>query len=216
MSNIISSISLAANHFIMYAVICTIPFLLMQVMKGKINLVRLGINYVFLFYVLCVIGLVFFPLPTMAGDMPQSVYGLQVIPFHFICDIVRETPFVWNQPQTYLAAVTDWTVLQVVFNVVMTVPFGMYLRYNFRFDGKKTALASLLFSSMIEIGQLTGLFFMVPFTYRLCDVDDLIMNTLGGVMGYVLVCFVEKRMKAIPAIEKFDVVRTEKKVLANI
>lgn len=215
MSNLTSSILLAVNHFESYAVLFTIPFVLMQVVKRKINLVRLGLNYVFLFYVMCVIGLVFFPIPTMTEGMPQSIYGLQVIPFHFMADIVRETPFVWNQPQTYLAAVTDWTVLQVVFNVVMTVPFGMYLRYNFHFDAKKVAVTTFLFSSFIEIGQLTGLFFMFP-TYRLCDVDDLITNTLGGVIGFGLVLLTEKYMPVIPAIERFEMRRRERKVLAGI
>lgn len=214
MSNLVSSILLAANHFEAYAALLSIPFILMQVAKRKINLVRLGLNYVFLFYVMCVIGLVFFPLPSMTEGMPQSIYGLQVIPFHFVADIVRETPFVWNQPQTYLAAVTDWTVLQVVFNVVMTVPFGMYLRYNFHFDAKKVAVTTFFFSSFIEIGQLTGLFFMFP-TYRLCDVDDLITNTLGGIIGYVIVCFVEKHVPVVPAIERFDIGVEEKRVFVR-
>ena len=35
-----------------------------------------------------------------------------------------------------------------------------------------------------ELTQLSGLYFIYPRGYRLCDVDDLILNTLGGLIGY--------------------------------
>ncbi|MBQ4524019.1 MAG: VanZ family protein [Lachnospiraceae bacterium] len=214
MSNILSAISFAANHFFTCAQLLTIVLLVTQVVRKKFNLVRFGVNYIFLFYMLCVISLVFFPLPTMTGDVSQSV-GLQAIPFHFVSDIIRETSFVWNQPKTYLMAICDRAVLQVVFNVIMTVPFGMYLRYDFHFDGKKVAVASFLLSSFIEIAQFTGLFFMFSSAYRLCDVDDLMANTLGGVMGYVVVRAVEKRIPAVADIERFDITRKAGKILIN-
>ena len=46
---------------------------------------------------------------------------------------------------------------------------------------------SLAFSAFIELGQLTGLFFMFRGSCRLCDVDDLMLNTLGGLLGGELV-----------------------------
>lgn len=205
MSNLLSSILLAFNHFFVYAIFFTVPFLLIQICKKKINFVRLGINYAFLLYMMCVIALVFFPLPTMKDATYQSICRLQAIPFHFVSDIVRETPFVWNQPQTYLPAIFDWAVLQVVYNVIMFVPFGMYIRYNFHFNGKKAALSSFLFSCFIEAGQLTGLFFTFSQAYRLCDVDDLITNTFGGIIGYGIIALMEKHIPLLPAIEKFDI-----------
>ena len=159
------------------------------------NVVRLGVNYAFLLYMLCVIGLVFFPLPGMTGAMPQTGYGVQLVPFQFVKDIIRESPLVLNQPSTYLPAVLDWAVLQVVFNVIMMIPFGMYLRFNFRFTGGEVAVASFMFSCFIEIGQMTGLFFAFPQAYRLGDVDDLITNTLGGLIGYVMMRYMEKWFK---------------------
>lgn len=203
MDNIVSNILLGANHFFMLAALFTIPFLLTQAVKRKLNFVRLGMNYAFLFYIICVIALVFFPIPTLAEQGSLTGHHFQAIPFHFFADIIRETPFVWNQPHTYLAALLDKTVLQVVFNIFMTIPFGMYLRYNFHFSGKKVMLSSFLLSSFIEIGQLTGLFFLFSGSYRLCDADDFILNTLGGVIGYAVVIVAEKY---IPTIEHFDIV----------
>lgn len=201
MENLLSSIILGANHFMVFAILFTAPFLIMQVRRHKFNIVRLGINYMFLLYCICVIALVFFPLPTLAEQGRLSGHQIQAVPFSFVGDIIRRTPFVWNQPQTYIPALTEKAVLQVVFNVLMTVPFGMYLRYNLHFSCKKIAVCSFGLSLFIEIAQLTGLFFMFSGSYRLCDVDDLIANTLGGIIGYAVVKMAER---VVPAIEAFD------------
>ena len=47
-------------------------------------------------------------------------------------------------------------------------------------------MLTFLFSLIIELSQLTGLFFTYPGSYRLFDVDDLLTNTLGGFLGTVL------------------------------
>ncbi len=202
MLDLVTGMSTAMEHFAMYAMVFTGPFLLMQVFRKKLNLVRLGVNYAFLLYVLCVIGLVFFPLPSMNELAESTAKGIQTVPFHFVSDIIRETPFVWNRPGTYLPALFDWAVLQVMLNVLMLVPFGMYLRFNFHFTGTKVAATAFLFSLFIELGQLTGLFFLFPKAYRLGDVDDLITNTLGALIGYGIICVIERKSRI--RIESFD------------
>ena len=65
-------------------------------------------------------------------------------------------------------------------NVIMLMPLGFLLPYiwkNFR-NPLKVALTGFLFSVFIEFSQLP--------TNRLSDIDDLIMNTLGAVLGYVI------------------------------
>ena len=47
---------------------------------------------------------------------------------------------------------------------------------------KYTFLLSLFF----ELTQLTGLYFIYPRPYRLFDVDDLMINMLGGILGYFI------------------------------
>ena len=66
----------------------------------------------------------------------------------------------------------------------MMVPLGFYLRYYFRFDLKKTILCGFLVSLFFELTQLSGLYGFYPKPYRYTDVDDLITNTLGTVIGY--------------------------------
>ena len=84
----------------------------------------------------------------------------------------------------------------LVGNVLAFVPFGMLIRWV---RGKKTGfftatLAAFAFSLSIELVQLItklGVF----------DVDDIIMNTFGGMLGYIiyyiLARFDRKRRKKI-------------------
>ena len=77
----------------------------------------------------------------------------------------------------------------------------MYLRYYFKNNFKSTLLLSFGLSLFFEITQLSGLYGIYPRGYRLFDIDDLIINTLGGVIGYFLV---KPLMKILPSRDKID------------
>ena len=78
------------------------------------------------------------------------------------------------------------SVLQVAFNVVLFVPFGVILRRYFNRSVLVTILLGAVTSLLIELTQLTGLWFFYPCAFRTADVDDLITNTLGTILGAVL------------------------------
>lgn len=201
MSNFLDSIMIGVSNFPAFALLLTLPILGVQISKYKtLNPVRVLLNYAAVLYGLCLFALVFFPLPDMAKAAQLSGHPIQFVPFRFVADIIKESPLVITDIHTYLPAVCNKAVLQVVFNVVMTVPFGMFLGYYFGLSAKKVVVFSFLLSLFIEIGQLTGLFFMFPGSYRLCDVDDLMANTLGGALGYMTI----KVCHFLPAIHNFD------------
>lgn len=65
-------------------------------------------------------------------------------------------------------------------NVIMLMPLGFLLPYiwkNYR-NPLKVTLTGFLFSAFIEFAQLP--------TNRLVDIDDLMMNTLGAILGYTV------------------------------
>ena len=71
--------------------------------------------------------------------------------------------------------------LNVYGNVLGFLPFGLFLPMLHRHFRKfpKTTLVCLLFSCGVELTQLV--------TRRgSCDIDDVILNTLGGMIGYGL------------------------------
>ena len=88
------------------------------------------------------------------------------------------------------------------FNVLMLIPFGVYLRYYFKCSFKKTALLTALLSLFFELTQLSGLYFIYPGSYRLCDIDDIIQNTTGGCIGYALGWFAVKLLPSRDVIDE--------------
>ena len=83
----------------------------------------------------------------------------------------------------YLVSMSLW---QLLFNILLTFPFGVYMRHYFNLSLKRTILYSFLLSLFYETSQLTALFGIYPGPYRLADVEDLICNTMGGVVGYYI------------------------------
>jgi glycopeptide antibiotics resistance protein len=203
MKTIIDSILLGVSTFPFFAIICTLPIFAIVLIRYKaLNFVRIGLNYSLLLYFLCLIALVFFPLPSAEKAACLSTHDIQLIPFKFVSDIVRESPFDFRNPATYISALLNYAVLQVLFNILMLIPLGMFLRYYFHFSTKKIVMLSFLLSFFIELTQLTGIYGIYHGSYRLCDVDDLITNTLGGYLGCQLISSLER---FIPSIEKFDI-----------
>ena len=178
----LEAIKIAFAFFPFLAFLFTIPFILKQYHEyGSINKLRVLIVYSFILYIICVYFLAIFPLPDRDNiDMNSPV--CQLIPFTFVSDIIKETISFTNIWQV----LSDSSVYTVLFNILMFIPFGMYLRYYFKNSLKKTIFFSFLFSLFLEITQLTGLYFIYPHPYRLFDVDDLIINTFGGLTGYFI------------------------------
>lgn len=90
-------------------------------------------------------------------------------------------------------ALTDPAVLQLVFNVLLFMPLGFFLRVL----GGRGILVALLVglgvSVFIETTQLTGVWGLYPCAYRVFDVDDMLTNTTGAVLGSLLALFVPAR-----------------------
>ncbi len=178
-------IKVALLVFPFIALLITLPYLIYQYHKfGSVPILRSAIVYTFVLYLLAAFFLVILPLPTREEVALMPTKQPQLIPFQFITDIANHTKIVWNDPSSYLTLIQNPTVYTVLFNIVLTIPFGIYLRYYFEKKWSKVLLASFLLSLFFEITQLTGLFGIYPKAYRLFDVDDLLMNTLGGMIGY--------------------------------
>ncbi|QIK69649.1 VanZ family protein [Erysipelothrix sp. HDW6C] len=177
----------AAIIFIGIVFMIMVPFMIVQYRKyGSVSTCRSLILYSFLFYMICAYFLVILPLP--ARDSVTTSYRdmMQLIPFNFIGDFFRETTLVLSQPSTYLPALMQGVVTQPIFNIIMLIPFGIYLRYYFNRSFKETLILSFCLSLFFELTQLSGLYGIYSGPYRLFDVDDLMLNTLGGVIGFVI------------------------------
>ncbi|MBU5484638.1 VanZ family protein [Clostridium sp. MSJ-11] len=172
------------------ALLFTFPFAIYQYKKyGYINKFRIFILYSFLLYLITSYYFVILPLPETRDIKSLQRPGTQhynLIPFSFIRDIVNETKVVLNEPSTYKYLLTERAFLQAAFNGILLTPLGIYLRYYFKTGLKRTLTITFLVSLFFEITQITGLFGIYNAPYRIFDVDDLFLNTLGGYIGYLL------------------------------
>ncbi len=202
LQNYLFPIKYAFAAFPFAALLFTMPFLVVQYRRhGYVNKVRAFVLYLFLLYLMNAIFLVMLPLPASRHNLPLSGGAMQLIPFHFIQDIVKETAIVPGEPSTYWRVLKERAFLQVVFNVVLTVPFGMLIRYYFRSGPVMSLILSFLLSLFIEVTQLTGIYGFYDHPYRIFDVDDLMTNTLGGMIGFLLAVWLSRYL---PRIEHLD------------
>jgi glycopeptide antibiotics resistance protein/uncharacterized RDD family membrane protein YckC len=134
-----------------------------------------------LVYALGVVAYTLLPLPDVDAGFCASriaTAGPQLHPLQFLTDI--RTDQVRSGVRGLLG---DPAVQQVAFNVALFVPLGALLRHLGRRSVVVTAIAGLSVSLFIELTQLTGNWFLYPCPYRLFDVDDLIANTAGALVG---------------------------------
>ena len=187
MHTYLETIKQAAISFPAIAIIFTIPYLIYNYKKyGSIMSLRLWIIYSFILYMLITYCLIILPLPSAEKAQALRDHHLQLNPLNFIFDIIKNTKIDLNHPKSFLTIFNNWGFLTTIFNIFMTLPFGFYLRYYFQNNLKQVLIKTFLLSLFFELTQLSGLYFIYQGNYRLFDVDDLITNTLGGLLGFLL------------------------------
>ena len=179
----LESIKTAFLIFPFLAFLITLPYLLLQYHKyGSVPLIRSSIVYTFILYLLTAYFLVILPLPSKEEVLVMPTKVPQLIPFEFMGDFIK----CFKESTSFLSFLKSPIVYITLFNIAITIPFGIYLRYYFRKKWYVAIFYTLLLSFYFEITQLTGLYGLYPKAYRLFDVDDLIINTFGGLIGYLI------------------------------
>lgn len=146
------------------SLICYLPYCLLRRRQGiRAPLVRHLVCYA----LIGVIWSILFVTLLIGGVTLQPGYRL-----------LNLTPFVWLR-ETYAMGFAQM-VQQLAMNVAMLIPMGLLLPAACRRMRVwwRTAAAIALFMLAVETIQY--------FIGRSADIDDLIMNTAGGVIGYGL------------------------------
>jgi glycopeptide antibiotics resistance protein len=130
-------------------------------------------------------------------------------PFRFVADIR-------NDPHLLLH---NRALLQVVFNVVFFLPLGFFARV---LAGRGVVVATgigFAVSLAIELTQKTGIWGLYRCAYRVFDVDDLILNTTGALLGSLLampVVAVLLRRRPAPVVARVTLGRRLVGMLADL
>lgn len=124
--------------------------------------------------------------------------GSQLTPFATVQDVLR-------YPHTSAGQLLrNPAVQQVVFNVLLFMPFGFLLRTMFRGGFILATVGGFGISLFIELTQKTGIWGLMPCAYRLFDVDDLMTNTAGALLGSIVAWFFipRKNVRLDPAVPR--------------
>ncbi|WP_394437266.1 VanZ family protein [Streptomyces sp. SGAir0957] len=138
----------------------------------------------FLYYAITAVCMTLVPLPTRTTDMCvrfAAVAPPQWIPGNTFGDIWKEA----HHKVTLNALVLqNPAVSGAVLNLALLLPLGVFVRYHLRRGATAAALAGLGASLFFEVTQGTALWGAYPCPYRLFDVDDLLLNTAGALIGW--------------------------------
>lgn len=116
---------------------------------------------------------------------------ISIIPIKGIIDMIEESFTVAVQGNASLGEDIFYVAENIIGNILLFAPLGFFLPLllnKFR-KFKKTVLAGFLVSLLIECSQL--------FLIRATDIDDLILNTLGVMLGYLCFMFFRKLLPKI-------------------
>lgn len=187
MSNFIYDIQLGFLAFPLVALLLAMPYALYQYRRfGAISIWKTFVVFTFILYCLCAISLIVFPLPADHTKIVEIAQTPQLQPFHFIEQIHETTDFSWSDRSTWGPTLKARAAYEAYFNVLLTLPLGAYLCYLFRCRWWMALLIGMATTLLFETSQLTGLFGIYEHPYRLFDVDDLILNTTGTMLGFWL------------------------------
>ena len=133
-----------------------------KIAKQK-NFQQLLVLYLFVFYMIAVFSVT--GIPTV--DALHTIdFSFQLIPFIGILNDTTE--YIKNS----------------ILNVILFMPMGFFMPVLWKeYDSlKKIASLGLILSVSIELLQI--------FTFRLTDIDDIITNTTGAILGYLVFKFI--------------------------
>lgn len=145
---------------------------------GCMRITRVISAYLTVLYALSLVCFTLYPLPTGNSGLGIT-YGIapQLNPLGFIHDLAKDG----------LSAIP-----QILANIAFFIPLGFIAGRLFRVPLFHSLFLGLVVSLLIEIAQLTGLFFLYPYSYRTFDVCDLMWNTSGTALGWALYSVLEK------------------------
>ncbi len=156
---------------ILFVLLLAVLYLLFGLLlRKKVSLARQTVFFLLGVCVTVICAATFFELTLsrlLAGQSPFVEYhALNLIPFRFLTES-------WGMG-------VKQQISQCVGNILMFVPLGFVLPIAVK---KTRNFATTTFCLM---GFSLGIEFIQYFIGRISDIDDLLLNTLGGMIGYAL------------------------------
>lgn len=164
---------------LVFAAIWLIVRIVVWIVRGRIDLRREAMLLLMYINLAVIIRFTFFPMALVDGKVQPLVFDAsQIYPFK-----LNLIPFT----NLFAFAGTKETLTNIIGNVAMFIPSGIVLPIVYkRLDSFwKTVAAGAAISLCIELIQLL-------FYTRTTDTNDLILNTLGVMIGYGIYALIKK------------------------
>lgn len=168
---------------LLWITISILIFIILLLIKArnKRTFIEIFIFAVFYFYIVAVIAVTLFPIPI---DDPQNFVGAnkQFNPKNNFIPLYSSYKMAMNSHLTL-----SLILKQIGGNLILFVPLGFYLPFASKnqLNLNKVILAGIVGSVIIEITQQLIGFFIVRWNYRIFDIDDIILNVSGSIVGYL-------------------------------
>lgn len=130
----------------------------------------------FFIYLFLVLTITIFPLPVdsrMIRDFQDIASSNNYIPFSSLLELIRTGDSII-------------IIRNIIGNIIMFMPFGFLLPIILKKvnNFKKIITFSFIFSLGIEVLQF--LISSITYNYKITDIDDIILNVLGGILGFII------------------------------
>lgn len=140
--------------------------------KSKVNLKREVLMLVFFMFL---IGLYSQAITGNFSIKNINLNKINIIPFKIFIDTYKEV---------FINENTNYFIISFLGNIIMFIPIGLLIPVIWKLKDKTIILIGFLISLSIEISQI--------FLNRGTDIDDLIFNTLGIIIGLVIYKIISK------------------------
>lgn len=158
---------------------------ILALFRHKADKLRITAAFLLAVYTVFAVGMFFFPILYDTSMFKAAAPSVNLIPLHSILEYFQHFS-------------TETAVKQVVGNVMVFLPIGFLIPIlfaKFRHFAKLVLLSFLLSVSIEMIQYLISAATHTP--NRAADIDDVILNLMGGMLGFCLYRFFESFRKNI-------------------
>ena len=158
--------------------------------QKQVYWLREVINFLFVLYILMVVSVTLFPLALWIDFNMQNIkFGLNLIPFVGIINDIKQIGIAYDGDTVFMISLI---IRNVGGNILLLMPLGVLspIIWN-KFKGfKNIVLFGFVISISIESIQFIEL--IAGGRGRTVDIDDVICNVLGVILGYFIYKFTLK------------------------
>ncbi|MEI3611087.1 VanZ family protein [Pseudogracilibacillus sp. SO30301A] len=152
--------------------------------------------FLYIFLVIYAIFIIYFRYFKQRNVAYLLFFTIFYIYIYYLIDLTQFPIYIDDEQREMFGGQNVWKEMNLIpfkygisianfYNIIMTIPLGFGIPFLMKTDVKKIFLIGLVTTITIESFQLlTALY--AGYTFRVVDINDIILNTFGALIGYLL------------------------------